>query len=331
MTRLQLLAVGAALMLTACANSGPPVPSAPFTVVREITLPNVKGRIDHMAVDVANHRLFVAEIANGSVDAVDLETGQTHRVTGLSEPQGVAYLPALDQLVVSNGGDGSVRFYKAASLEPVGSVKLGDDADNVRVDPATGLVAVGFGSGAIALIDPATRSVIRKIALPAHPEAFQIDSEHGRAFVNLPNARTVAMVDLKSGQMLARWSAPHLLNFPMAIGAQGDTVAIVSRLPAHLSWLDTKSGAVRQDMSTCGDADDVYRDDARRRWYVSCGAGKVDVFAERDAAIIHVGTVPTGSGARTSLFVPALDRLFVAVPAGWLGSGAKLLILKPQD
>jgi hypothetical protein len=330
MMRVGPLALLAMLALAGCANAAL-TGSSLFTVEREIALPDVKGRIDHLAVDVAHHRLFVAEIANGSVDAVDLDSGQTRRITGLSEPQGVAYLPALDQLAVSSGGDGAVRFYKAETLEPVGSVKLGDDADNVRVDPVTGLVAVGYGSGAIALIDPATRNVIRKIALPAHPEAFQIDAEQGRAFVNLPNARSVAMVDLKNGQLLARWHAPHLLNFPMALGAQHESVAIVSRLPTHLSWLDAKSGAVRQDLPTCGDADDVYRDDARRRWYISCGSGTVDVFAERDAAIIRVGAVPTRSGARTSLFVPALDRLFVAVPAGWMGSGAKLMILKPQD
>lgn len=330
MMRVKQLALLATLSLAGCANAQP-TSTPPLTVEREIALPNVKGRIDHLALDAAHHRLFIAEIANGSVDAVDLDTGQMRRITRLSEPQGVAYLRALDQLVVASGGDGTVRFYKATSLEPIGSVKLGEDADNVRVDPVTGMVAVGYGSGAIALINPATRSVIRRIALPAHPEAFQIDAEHGRAFVNLPNARAVAMVDLRSGQMLAHWSAPHLLNFPMALGAEGETVAIVSRLPAHLSWLEAKSGAVRQDMPTCGDVDDVYRDDARRRWYVSCGSGTVDVFAERNAAIIHVGAVPTGSGARTSLFVPALDRLFVAVPAGWLGSGAKLLILKPQD
>lgn len=319
------------LALAGCANAQPAGSAAPFTLEREIALPGVRGRIDHLAVDVAHRRLFVAEIANGSVDAVDLDTGQTRRITGLSEPQGVAYLPAFDQLVVASGGEGSVRFYKAGSLEPVGSVKLGEDADNVRVDSATGLVAVGYGSGAIALIDPATRGVIRKIALPAHPEGFQIDGGRGRIFVNLPNARAVAMVDLATGQMAARWPAPHLLNFPMALGAQRESVAIVSRLPARLSWLDANSGAIRQDMPTCGDADDVFRDDARRRWYVSCGSGMVDVFAEHGATIVHVGAMPTRSGARTSLYAPALDRLFVAAPAGWPGGGAKLLILKPSE
>jgi hypothetical protein len=128
---------------------------APLMLEREIALPDVKGRIDHLAVDSAHHRLFVAEIANGSVDIINLDSGARRRITGLAEPQGVAYLPALDQVVVACGGEGSVRFYNAATLALVGLIRLGDDADNVRVDGATGQIAVGYGSGTIALIDPA--------------------------------------------------------------------------------------------------------------------------------------------------------------------------------
>jgi hypothetical protein len=37
----------------------------------------------------------------------------------------------------------------------------------------------------------------------------------------------------------------------------------------------------------------------------------------------------TNSGARTSLFVPELDRLFVARRAGLLGSTAAILVFRP--
>ena len=81
---------------------------------RTIPLPNVKGRIDHLAVDVPRQRLFVAELGNGSVDAVDLSSGQTRRIGGLKEPQGLAYLADRNELVVASGGDGTVRFSTAA-------------------------------------------------------------------------------------------------------------------------------------------------------------------------------------------------------------------------
>lgn len=317
----------ALLTLNGCARAQAPMAVAPLMLEREIALPDVKGRIDHLAVDSAHHRLFVAEIANGSVDFINLDSGARRRITGLAEPQGVAYLPVLDQVVVACGGEGSVRFYNAATLALVGLIRLGDDADNVRVDGATGQIAVGYGSGAIALIDPARREVLRQIALPAHPEGFQIDGLHRRLYVNLPNARAIAALDLDKGVVLSRWTAPYRLNFPMALWPDAGLVGIVSRLPAHLTWLDSASGAPRLDRPTCGDADDLFRDAKRHRWYVSCGSGKVDVFSDGAAL---TGSVKTGSGARTSLFSPDLDRLIVAVPARWTGD-ARLLILKPND
>jgi hypothetical protein len=80
----------------------------------------------------------VAELGNGSVDAIDLLTGEMRRIEGLREPQGLAYLPDRNELVVASGGDGTVRFFDANSLAPVGSLTLGSDADNVRVDQETG-------------------------------------------------------------------------------------------------------------------------------------------------------------------------------------------------
>jgi hypothetical protein len=49
--------------------------------------------------------------------------------------------------------------------------------------------------------------------------------------------------------------------------------------------------------------------------YVSCGEGVVDVFAAEAAGYRRVASVPTVSGARSSLFAPELDRLYVAVRA----------------
>src|SRR5262249_8428140 len=160
----------------------------------------VAGRIDHLAVDIAHRRIFVAELGNGSVDAIDLDSGAAHRITGLLEPQGLAYLPDRNELLVATGGDGSVHFFSSASLGPQGVLRRGDDADNLRVDPASGEVAVGYGGGAIAFIDPARRVVIGTIALPAHPEGFRLDPARRQLFVNLPNAQAIVAADRSTGK-----------------------------------------------------------------------------------------------------------------------------------
>jgi hypothetical protein len=79
--------------------------------------------------------------------------------------------------------------------------------------------------------------------------------------------------------------------------------------------LSSEDGRVVAKIETCGDADDVFVDPKRRRVYVSCGEGVVDILEQREAEYRRLARVPTVSGARTSLFVPELDRLFVAVRA----------------
>jgi hypothetical protein len=280
----------------------------------KIALPGVVGRIDHMAVDLARKRLLVAALGNGSLEIVDLAgTHRVKQVVGLHEPQGIAYAQKPDLVAVASAGDGTVRFYRGEDLAPAGSLALGSDADNVRIDPRTGNVIVGYGSGGLAIIDPEKRSKIGNIKLAAHPESFQI-----------------AVVDLAAAKQIARWTVPGLsANFPLALDGSGTTVAAVFRHPAKLVLLNPETGAATQQLDTCGDADDVFFDTKRRRIYVSCGAGAVDVFQDDAAGYHPVARVETSSGARTSLFVPELDRLYIAARAGLLGSDAAILVFRP--
>jgi hypothetical protein len=297
---------------------------------RTIPLHDVRGRIDHMAIDLGRKRLLVAELGNDSVDAVDVAGGSVvHRITGLREPQGVGYADRADVVLIANARDGSVRLFNGVDFSPAGSVALGDDADNVRIDPRNGLAVVGYGSGALALIDPQSRAKIGDIRLPAHPESFQIDPQTGRAYVNIPDARQIAVVDLDTRRVVASWPLREAGgNFPMALDPAQSLLASVFRSPPALMLLDTATGVVRQRLPVCGDSDDVFFDPPRARIYASCGAGEVSVF-HRDTAWQALIPVHTASGARTSLFVPQLDRLYVAERAGLVGSEAAIRVYRP--
>jgi DNA-binding beta-propeller fold protein YncE len=122
------------------------VERATLTIEAKIPLGDVRGRIDHLAIDHARQRLFVAELGNNSLSIVDLKGQKVlHRITGFNEPQGVAYVSGVDLIFVSNGGDGSVRIFSGDDFSPLGRVDLGNDADNLRVDQTNNLVFVGFG------------------------------------------------------------------------------------------------------------------------------------------------------------------------------------------
>jgi DNA-binding beta-propeller fold protein YncE len=302
----------------------------PLVLERKVALKDVGGRIDHMAVDLRRHRLFVAELGNDSVDVIDLGSGAVlHRFTGLNSPQGVAYLPGQDAIAIANAEDGKVHFYGGSDYSALGTLDLGEDADNARIDTRTGDVVVGYGKGGLAVIDPATRSKRQDIALPGHPESFQIDPAANRAYVNVPDAGQIAVIDLTTGRQVAKWTVPgQAENFPMAIDDSGGTIATVFRSPPRLVLLDSKTGAVTGSYSTCADADDVFFDPKRSRVYVSCGAGAIDVFSRSGSGAQHIAGIHTSPGARTSLFVPELDRLYVAERAGLLKNAA-ILVFRP--
>jgi hypothetical protein len=322
-----------ALLVTLCGNVRAETPA--LQLERTIPLPKVTGRIDHMAIDLGRKRLFVAELGNNTVDVIDLPSGKTmHRIEGLKEPQGIGYAPKADVIAIANAGDGSVRLFQGENFAPIGTVALGDDADNIRLDPNSGMLVVGYGAGGLATVDPARGSVVARVGLSAHPESFQLDPAARRVFVNVPNAHEIAVVDLAAGRQAASWPMADLhANFPMARDADGAFLAVVFRDPARLMLLDAAGGAVTASIKTCGDADDVFLDDKRRRIYVSCDEGSVDVLQQEAGGYQSIGRIKTASGARTSLFVPELDRLFVAARAGFfgLGSDAAILIFRPQS
>ena len=116
----------------------------------------------------------------------------------------------------------------------------------------------------------------------------------------------------------------------MALDPSKPLVASVFRSPPVLLLFDPLTGAERKRLPTCGDADDVFFDPRRVRIYVSCGAGEVTVFDHRIADWSRLDNIATASGARTSLFVPELDRLFVAERAGLLGSEAAIRVYQPS-
>lgn len=316
----------AALAMSSACHASPRTvsandPSSPLRLERTIELPGVAGRIDHLAIDPSHRQVFVAEYGNNTVDAVDLESGKiVGRITGLHEPQGVAVLGD-GQLVVACG-DGSVHFYSAADRRELAVLNLGDDADNVRVDTRNGHVIVGYGGGALAVIDPATHRPLSTLKLAGHPEGFRLAG--GKALINIPDRGSIVAADIDAGTVTATWSTGmRNLNFPLAIAPDGGRFALAYRLPAALQ-VRSMDGSVVSTRPACGDADELFIDGDR--FLLVCGAGHVDVSTttNADGRIVRVTTAP---GARTGLFVPELNSLIVAIPARG-NTAAALWVLK---
>ncbi len=282
-----------------------------------IPLPGVEGRIDHMALDAASDRLFVCALGNNTVEVLDLRRGERiHSITGLGAPQGIAYIPELNRIFVANDKGGICKIYDAKSFQMVGELDLKDDADNVRYDSATKKIYVGFGSGGIGVVNAVDGKQIGSIKLSAHPEAFELEKNYKRIFVNVPNSRHVAVIDRDKSEVVATWKTDlAFANFPMALDEAHHRLFVGCRLPSKLVVLNTESGDVAAKIDISGDPDDVFYDSKRHRIYAICGAGKIDIIEQTDANNYKALTkIDTAEGARTGLFVPERDILLVAVP-----------------
>ncbi len=316
----------------ACVIEPLPQGAAPLRLIDTIPLRNVDGRIDHMVADVRGQRLFVAALGNNTVEVIDLSKGkQTQTIRDLQEPQGVLYLPENNNIFVANAGDGTCKVFDSNSLDLTNTHDFGDDADNLRYDAAARRVYVGYGNGALGIIAAGTPSREGDIRLAGHPESFQLEKTGGRIFVNVPTATQVAVVDREKRAVVGTWSLEGARsNFPMALDEMNRRLLVGTRNPPKLVVLDTDSGKVVASPIIDGDTDDVFYDAQRKRVYVSCGAGFIDVLDQTDADHYDLTVaIPTASGARTSLFVPELSRLYLAVPHRG-DQGAEIRIYEAQ-
>lgn len=289
----------------------------PLQLIQTIQLQNIEGRIDHLAIDGQRERLFLAALGNNTLEVIDLKAGKViHSVKGLDEPQGVAFIPETNVVYVANGGDGNCNAFSADSMSSLRKVKFSGDADNLRYDPATKLIYVGYGEGAIGIFEAETGKIVGDIKLPAHPESLALEQSGSRIFVNLPGAKQVAVIDRKTRSVIAQWPITQAAaNYPMALDETHHRLFIGCRQPARMLVIDTESGKTMAQVECAGDTDDIFYDAQNKRVYVSGGEGFISVLAQQNAdsyqAIAKIHTAP---GARTSLFVPSLGRLYLAVP-----------------
>ncbi|MBV9949089.1 MAG: hypothetical protein JOZ69_19730, partial [Myxococcales bacterium] len=234
----------------------------PLVEVQVTPLPGVQRRIDHMAVDPAGRRLFVAALGNHTLEIVDIAGGKRIAgIPGLNEPQGVAYLPSLHRIVAATRAGGTVTAFDDQDYKPVGSIPNLPDADNLRFDAAAGELYVGHGDGALGVIEPVHMKLVADIPLPGHPESFRLEEGSARVFVNVPPTREVLVVDRARRSVVG-----HILlggaadNYPMSLDEHGRRLFVGVRRPAKLLVFDTASYKQLAAVACVGDTDDLFYD-----------------------------------------------------------------------
>jgi DNA-binding beta-propeller fold protein YncE len=311
----RLVVAFAAIFVCGSLQAAPPS-QAPVVFIQSIPLAHVEGRIDHLAFEQRSQQLLVAALGNDTVEVIDTRAGRvTHTLPGFREPQGIEVAPEAGVVGVANGEGTGVQLLDAKDFHRGKNVTLGDDADDMRLEG--GQFYVGYGSGAIAAIDPVRGVVTGTATLPGHPEAFSLEQSGTRIFVNVPSAGRIAVIDQRTMRVVDNWPVTSARdNYPMALDEAHHRLFVGCRDPARVLVYDTRSGRMIDSFVAVADTDDLFYDSTRNRLYVSGGQGYLDVFEAPPAGggFARRAHVPTAAGARTSLFVPAQNRMYVAVP-----------------
>lgn len=258
-----------------------------------------------------------------------------HSFHGATDPQGVLYVPGFNK-IISAGADGKVLIFDANDYALQKTIDLQGDADNLRWDAKNKWVLVGYGEedGGIAAIDPATNEIVSKALLKTggHPESFQVETNGNRVFVNCPDVgQVVESINRDTGEV-AKWTFEGAKgNYAMALNETDHRLFTATRKRPYLIVFNTETGHEVSRIPVVGEADDVFFDARRKRIYVIGAEGFISVVQEVDSDHYQLlANVPSAVGARTGLWYPQHDRLYVAVQAED-GKPAQLLGYEAED
>jgi DNA-binding beta-propeller fold protein YncE len=314
----------------------------PLRLVQTIPMPNVKGRIDHMDVDVKGKRLFVAGLENGSLEVVDLAAGKWLKsIPGFKKTQGVAYVPSLSKVFVASGDDGMLRVFRGDTLELLDSLKLELGPNRVAFEPNSEILYVGYGGkdagkdyGQVGIIDAKTDKSLGDITVEAHPAELLLDKSGETLYVFISAASKVQVVDTKKREVLSTWPTSSQRNGDGAFDEKNHRLFIGTRTPPQMIVLDSSSGKEVAALPTVEGMDGVYFNEKQKRIYVSGGrdndVGYIFIYQQKDTDHYEaIGKIPTRSGAGTSFWSPQLNRFYVGAPASDKQEAA-ILVFEPQ-
>ena len=297
----------------------------PLKLLVTTPLPGFSGDFDHFGLDLKGKRLFLTAEDHKTVEVFDLMSGaRIKSIEGFDQPHAIVFLPETNNFIVTDGGDnsGMVELVSGKDYSILNKIKLPPGVDGAVFNPVDKYYYVESGGNdpkgsthLINIIDTKTFKLVGDISLPGnHSEAMAISHDGKKLYVNLSGPKEVGVVDLDTRKLIANWPIPDAeVPNSMVLDEPNRRLFIATRKPAKFFVFNIDTGKVVTSLPCTEINDDMSFDLPRKRIYVT-GTDKATVFVQHDADHYeHIADVPTGFRAKTSLLVPQLNRLYVAV------------------
>jgi len=297
----------------------------PLKLVAKYKMPvAVKGRFDHLGVDLRGNRLFLAAESAHEVLVFNLRTGQFLRaITGIGIPHAIFCREDLNRIYITDGGAGELKIYDGKSYRLLKSVKLKVDADSIGYDPATHDLYIDDGGGdaheTFSMFSAVNTTSGKKVAdTPIDGdtlEAMAVEKSSSRIYVNNRAKNQISVIDRKTHKLVATWPVTMgKFNVAMALDESAHRLFVGCR-GGQIVVFDTRTGKELQALSIPKGIDDLTFDSAHKRLYAACGSGAIAVYQETDPDHYKsLGEVPTAPGGKNEVLVPQLSRLYITIP-----------------
>ncbi|MGC8823508.1 MAG: YncE family protein [Bacteroidales bacterium] len=247
-----------------------------------IVLQNISGRLGHMAYSAKQGTIYLAALSNNTLEVIDLQDKKTIKsIKSLRQPVDVEYLPGSNVVLVACLGDGLCRAFNASTYKEETSFRFDQNVSLVKYNPSLQTIYIGYGEGAIALIDANMLKYKLSIKLPVHPEAITIDNSSDKMYVSLTKNREIGVIDLKNNTLGKTLHLPDgAENYPLAFDKINKRLFVGCRKPAKLLVLDAENGKKLAAIDLDAEVNELFYDEVRKQIYVTCGDGYLHIVKQ---------------------------------------------------
>ena len=273
-----------------------------------------EGGWDYVTVDSQSHRLFVTRTTHTQV--IDADSGKVlGDIPGQRTAHGVAIVPKLNRgFITDGGGTGAIVIFDLTNYAVLGRIQTMPDSDGIIYDSKSDLVLAVSGDGGVLMtfkpdIDPNNGKIDPPIMLGGAPEFLAADGS-GKIYVNLADKDVVAVIDLNSRTVVARWPvAPGGKPVGMSIDPAAHRIFIGCRNPQKMIVMNTNTGQIEASFPIGVGVDATAFD--RGQAFASCRDGSLFAFGEKSGKFELDETVKTPDGARTMGFDVSTHRIYL--------------------
>ena len=277
------------------------------------------GAWDYVTLDASGKRLYLTRTTHTMV--LDAATGKVIAdIPGMKRAHGVALVPQVGRGFITDGQDGAVIIFDLNTNAVLGKIAAANDADGIIYDKSCDrlLVSCGDANALVPIkpdVDPKSGKADPAIELAGKPEFLATDGK-GRAYVNLVDKATVAVIDTKTMKVVSRWSvAPASQPVGMAIDPVKGRLFVGCR-SGSLVVLNTSDGHIAANLPIGAVNDACAFDPSTGEAFASCGDGTLAIAKDDPSGAFKiVQTLATRKGAKTMgldpqnhvLYLPAVE------------------------